>query len=327
MRAPFVLRRPLAFGTIIGAVALAVVSCTALQPTCAVAREARKALERDQVIELLESGVSPLRVGELARDYGVAFEMSEEVEAQLIDAGATEGLLKTLHELAPRPPPRPAGAALLLIEATPGGAQAYIDDEPVGTTSSQGRLKLSRLAPGTHRVRLSFPGYQDYEQSVELVTGKTVKVAANLQPFAGVSSSSNPLAARAGTASQPPPEMGSLGGSPNPLAGVQPAAAEVARFSVAHDHGSGGSDYCIGELLVGHGRIAFRSANGIHSFDFPLSDLKGAKRNAVYLALLGGFHIRFKKQGNYNFVALNAAGQPQPPDELLMAIAHAAGSE
>lgn len=327
MRALFVCRRPRALIATIGATALAVVLCTAIQPARAEAQKERKALQRNQVIELLESGVAPLRVGDLARDYGVAFEMTQEVESQLIDAGATEDLLKTLRELAPRPPASPAGAAVLLIEATPGGAQAYIDDEPVGTTSSQGRLKLSRLSPGAHRVRLSLRGYHDYEQSVELVTGKTVTVAANLQSSTGASSSSNPLAAPVGTVSQPPPDMRSLGGNSNPLAGPQPAVANVARFSVAHDHGSGGADYCLGELLVGNGRIAFRSANGVHSFDFPISALKGAKRNAVYLALLGGFHIRFKEQGNYNFVSLNAAGQPQPPDELLMAIAHAEDSE
>jgi hypothetical protein len=98
-------------------------------------------------------------------------------------------------------------------------------------------------------------------------------------------------------------------------------------FPVAHDHGSGGTDYCVGEILIGNGRIAFRGANNAHSFDYPLSELKDAKRNAVYLAHLGGFHIRFKKKGNYNFVSLNAAGQPQSPEELIMAIAHAVGAE
>lgn len=328
MRFVFGCRRPLV--AFIGATTSAALLCVAIQPARAEVQKARKPLQRDQVIELLESGVTPLRVGELARDYGVAFEITDQVESQLRYAGATDDLLRTLRQLAPRPPAAPAGAtgaAVLLIQATPGGAQTYIDDEPVGTTSAEGRLKLSRLAPGPHRVRLSLRGYRDYEQNVELVTGQTITVSASLESSAGASSSPNPLAAPVGTASQPPPDTGSLGGSPNPLAGAQPAVANVARFSVAHDHGSGGADYCLGELLIGNGRIAFRSANGVHSFDFPISDLKGAKRNAVYLALLGGFHIRFKKQGNYNFVSLNAAGQPQPPDELLMAIAHAGDSE
>jgi hypothetical protein len=256
--------------------------------------------------------------------------MTAQVEAQLSDAGATEELLAILRQLAPRPATRPTagtGAAILLIEATPGGAQAYIDDEPMGTTSSAGRLKLTKLSPGTHRVRLSLRGFRDYEQTVQLVSGQAVTVAANLESSAAANGSSNPLAAPAGTTSQFPPAVGSSGSNSNPLAGAQPMATNVARFTVAHDHGGGGANYCMGELLVGNGRIAFRSANGIHSFDFPLSELKDAKRNAVYLSMLGAFHIRFKKEGNFNFVSMNAAGQPQPPDEILAAIARAVGGE
>lgn len=40
---------------------------------------------------------------------------------------------------------------------------------------------------------------------------------------------------------------------------------------------------------------------------------------------LGGFHIRLQQGSNYNFVVLNAAGQFQPPDPLLAAIAREMG--
>ena len=45
-----------------------------------------------------------------------------------------------------------------MIESSPGQSQVYIDDEPVGSTSQQGRLKLTRLAAGDHRVRISLSG-------------------------------------------------------------------------------------------------------------------------------------------------------------------------
>ncbi len=423
----FTYRWGLSYAATFLATASALILSAVICPGRAEAQKPRKALQRDQVIELLESGVAPPRVADLAREYRVAFEMTAQVESQLRDAGATDVLLATLRQWAPRaavPPAASRGAAVLVIEATPGGAQAYIDDEPVGTTSSQGRLKLSNLAPGAHRVRLSLRGFRDHEQSVQLATGQTVTVAASLESSAGVTSSSNPLATSAGAASQPDSDMATLGaavaaqnpsGAPglyiqqvvsggpadkaglrpgytilsiggrtvtgfeqlrevlaahrpedvvditysdgqavratkaqlvsrsslpfpplspgqratsgrmNPLAGA--AAADVAHFPVAHDHGGGGANYCVGELPIGNGRIAFRSANGVHSFDFPLSELKDAKENAVYLALLGGLHIRFKKEVNFNFVSLNAAGQPQPPDDLIMAIAQAEGGE
>ena len=71
-----------------------------------------------------------------------------------------------------------------MIEVTPGGAQAYIDDEPVGTTSSAGRLRLSSLGPGEHRVRISLAGYRDHEQTIQLAAGQTASVTASLESAA-----------------------------------------------------------------------------------------------------------------------------------------------
>ncbi len=68
-----------------------------------------------------------------------------------------------------------------MIESSPGQSQVYIDDEPVGSTSQQGRLKLTRLAAGDHRVRISLSGYQDHEETVTLTAGEVTTVAATLQ--------------------------------------------------------------------------------------------------------------------------------------------------
>ena len=410
----------------------AVVLLHGLLPASLQAQKAGKALSKDDVIGLLESGVPPARVDQLSRQYGLAFTVTPEVEKELRDAGATDELLDALRGLTPKNPPsapqpatskspdRSAGPPVLLIEATPGGAEVYIDDEPVGTTSSSGRLKLSRLSPGEHRVRLSLAAYRDYESSVTLAAGETTPFAATLES----ASTKNPLAG--GSAGPPPtseasPESGpaTLGvllapqapagrrgayisdvapGGPaekaglrsgfsiltiqdhpinspqdaqqalsqfqpgttvritysdgqniqttqaqllarssvsppaaptvpatgsNPLTGT-PGAATVS-FNVSHDHGAGGTNYCVGVMTIGGGMIRFRSTNGIHSFDFPLSAVREARRNAVYLAVYGAFHIRLKTGGNYNFVLLNATGQIQPPDAVLLAIDQALG--
>jgi hypothetical protein len=414
------------------ALGVALLLCSGPWPSSLQAQNSRKALSKDEVIGLLESGVPPARVGQLSRQYGLAFTVTPDVEGELRDAGATDELLDALRKLGPKsplPPSPPArstapasspGPPTLLVEATPGGAAVYIDDEPVGTTSSSGRLKLSRLAPGEHRVRLSLAGHRDYESSVTLVAGTTTAFAATLES----ASATNPLA---GGPTEPPPASGAppgsgpatLGvllavqapaqrrgayisgvapGSPaekaglrsgfsilaiqdhpinspqdaqqalsqfqpgttvritysdgqnvqttqaqlaarssvplpamptgpptssNPLTGT-PGAAAVS-FTVSHDHGAGGTNYCVGVLTIGAGMIRFRSMNGIHSFDFPLNAVREARKNAVYLAALGAFHIRLKTGGNYNFVLLNAAGQPQPPDPVLLAIDQALG--
>jgi hypothetical protein len=96
-------------------------------------------------------------------------------------------------------------------------------------------------------------------------------------------------------------------------------------FSVAHDHGSGGNDYCSGVMSIGNGMIYYKSTNGRHVFEIPLNSIKEARRNAVYLSALGAFHIRLAKGTNYNFVAVNQYGQYQPPDPILKAIEQASG--
>jgi hypothetical protein len=401
--------------------------CSSLQ-----AQNSRKALSKEEVIGLLESGVPSARVGQLSRQYGLAFEVTPQAESELRDAGATDELLIVLRSLGTRNPAAPArppaaksaerstGPPVLLIDTTPGGAAVYIDDEPVGTTSSSGRLKLSRLTPGEHRVRLSLAGHRDYESNVTLAAGITTPLAATLEsagaknPLAGGTTGPPPasaapsgvgpatlgvllaaqapegrrgayvsgvapggpaekaglrsgfsiltiqdqpinspqdaqqalsqfqpgktvritysdgqniqttqaqLAARSSVSPPPVPSVSATGS--NPLAST-PGAATVS-FPVSHDHGAGGTNYCVGVLTIGGGMIRFRSANSIHSFDFPVNAVRQARKNAVYLAAFGAFHIRLKTGGNYNFVLLNAAGQPQPPDPVLLAIDQALG--
>jgi serine/threonine protein kinase len=81
----------------------------------------------------------------------------------------------------PPAPPKSSGPPILLIEATPGDARVYIDDETVGTTSPEGRLKITTLSPGAHRVRLAHRSFQDHEETVRLTSGETTRVAWNLQ--------------------------------------------------------------------------------------------------------------------------------------------------
>ncbi len=403
-------------------------------------------MTREEVIGLLESGVDSAKVAEAAKQYGISFAITDDTHAQLLDAGATDELIEELRKLGPKPTsasqpgakpsaPRATGPAVLLLEVMPGGGQVYVDDEPTGTTSQAGRLKLSQLQPGTHQVRVSLAGHRDFEQSVVLVAGQTSQVTATLQSTSSPAAA-NPLAAsraqglptgqgpassdtatlgvliapqappgwqgiyvtavapggpaeaaglRAGHAivsvngqpvyapqdlmnlmgqfqpgqtvqiaytdgatmqtaqarlvgrsSLPAPSQVPSSAVANPLGATQdtgsypvggsyPQAMPVRTFSVAHDHGSSGSDYCVGTIAIGGGMLEFRSATGAHSFQTPVAGIKDAKKNAVYLAFLGAFHVRLKNGTNFNFVVLDAAGQYQPPNEILDAIAQAMG--
>jgi hypothetical protein len=68
----------------------------------------------------------------------------------------------------------------LSIISKPGAVQVYVDDEPRGITSSGGKLVLRDLPAGSHRVRLSLAGYQDWEQTLDLVAGGSHTVEASL---------------------------------------------------------------------------------------------------------------------------------------------------
>ena len=198
----------------LSAVVAALIIATTLLPGWVSAQESREPLTKDEIIDLVKSGVPSRRVESLAREYGISFGVTKETERELGAAGASIDLLITLRELAPKPSvpvpvPIPAAPPTLLIEATPGGVQAYIDDEPVGTTSSAGRLRLRQLTPGKHRVRLSHAGYRDYEQSVELKAGQTVKLTARLKVASGrVASKTTTAAPGAAKKAVPPRDTG-----------------------------------------------------------------------------------------------------------------------
>jgi hypothetical protein len=180
-----------------------------------------KLFSKDDVIRLLRGDVSPKRIEVLVREHGINFEINQEAEKELRQAGATDGLLVTLKELTPtlttptlapsRPsvlvptpkasptsPPSPA----LEVVSTPGGAKVYIDDAPVGTTSREGHLKLPNLPVGKHRVRVSLDAYEDCELDIELTdslpSNMFVVLGAKGVNFSGACLAGSSLVARTG---------------------------------------------------------------------------------------------------------------------------------
>jgi hypothetical protein len=74
------------------------------------------------------------------------------------------------RETPPRETPlREGGRPTLDITSDPPGAQVFLDDEPVGRTDPEtGRLRLTAVAPGRHRVRLSSEGRDDLIRELDL---------------------------------------------------------------------------------------------------------------------------------------------------------------
>ncbi len=313
----------------VGAILLAALFAMGVKPGLVAGQKSGKPASKNDIIGLLEAGVSSREVEDAVKQYGVSFELTRQTESELRSAGATDELIRAIraaasrastspnHPPASNPPPAPS-PPVLLIESTPGGAEVYVDDEPIGTTSSEGRLKLSTLAPGQHRVRLSLQGRRDFEQVVELKAGETATLPVTLE-VAKVQAPPSP----------PTPQVrpGRRVRDSSPTPQEETPKPSLITFSVAHDHGAGTPqpNYCVGVLAVGSGIAHYRSTDGAHAFDFPASEVKEIKRNGVYLSALGAFHIRLRNNHVYNFVVINSNGQYQPPNQVLNALHQALG--
>jgi hypothetical protein len=77
-------------------------------------------------------------------------------------------------ELKPAPPPT------LILSTQPASVQAYVDDEFKGISSAEGRLVISNLTPGSHRLRFTTIGYKELTESLDLTAGETKTLEATL---------------------------------------------------------------------------------------------------------------------------------------------------
>jgi len=141
-----------------------------------VAAEKGKPLSVKDVMELLKGSVPSSEIAHVVAQNGISFRMADELESQFREAGATDELIDALKKASPpeeTTPPAPA-TGTLEIQSQPGEAQVYVNDEPKGITGPGGELRLSGMAPGTYRMRVSLAGYKTWENSVTVTAGETV---------------------------------------------------------------------------------------------------------------------------------------------------------
>lgn len=167
------------------ALTLAVGLCTGLALVNAHAQEAQRPYSKDEIVRLLKGDVSPKRVAVLARQRGIDFHITPEVESELRQAGATDSLLATLREIAPKLYPAPSEKPAEIAVQTSPGAEVYLDDQFAGRASPQGRLVIQNPKAGDHTLRVSLTGKRDYEQRVTIVAGQTATVDAALVDIGG----------------------------------------------------------------------------------------------------------------------------------------------
>lgn len=69
----------------------------------------------------------------------------------------------------------------LTVRTKPGQVQVYLDDEFRGTSSSEGRLVLKALKPGSYQLRLSLASFKEWTQTVTLGAGEALQIEAELE--------------------------------------------------------------------------------------------------------------------------------------------------
>ena len=117
--------------------------------------------------------VSPLAPGKHALRISAAG-FDDFIQAIEVKSGETLTVNAILTRTKEPPP-------ILFVNTNPLGAMVHVDGKLIGGTGGVGRLKIPDLEPGKHLVRVSAEGYVDFEQTVELVSGKALTVTAVLE--------------------------------------------------------------------------------------------------------------------------------------------------
>lgn len=274
-------------------VAAALILCAAVLTLKLQAQAPQKPWTKDQIIRMLKGDVSPKRVETLARERGIDFQITSETETELRTAGATDSLLATLREIAPKPSaPTPPPPATLLIESTPGGVQVYLNDEFKGATSSEGKLRINAVPPGQHRVRLSRAGYSDREEELNLAANATRTYTANLEAI-------NPT-------------------GPGQRTDANQLSTAPVRYRVAFIHGLGGTD---GWMTVEKALIRFEGDMGRDSAEIPVAELKDVRETKIKAKDVSfGFEIRLMNGKKYRFAVKTIQESGAEPGTLLRRI-------
>jgi formylglycine-generating enzyme required for sulfatase activity len=142
----------------------------------AAAAETLPPLSKQQLLDLINAGVTNQRAAELIRDRGIDFQADEDYIRSLRRAGANDVLITALRK-------KSVPIEGITVETEPN-AQVFLDGNPQGQADSQGMLVI-RAKVGSHTIKVSEAGKRDFQQTVALVDGQPVHIVAPLTGLAG----------------------------------------------------------------------------------------------------------------------------------------------
>jgi serine/threonine-protein kinase len=120
-------------------------------------------------------GTTPLRLALVPGEHPVSLRKDGMADLDFvvsIEAGKTHDERRVLSPASASSAPavKPSAVASLVVYTQPGGAEVYLDDEPLGATDpASGRLVKNGVTAGKHRLRFSRPGNDDLVRSLTVV--------------------------------------------------------------------------------------------------------------------------------------------------------------
>ena len=226
-------------------------------------------LAKNEIITLLQSGVSTAKVEQFVEVRGVSFSITPQIAREIKEAGGNNALIGAITAKASEPPsPGPSGPV-----SRPAPAGPDYDD-------------LTDKAVAAMQANNTYGAIRLLQQAVSLDSSKPQ--AYGLLGFAQLYGSKDFLAAE--RSMRAAIERG--GGAP---------------FRVYHDHDKFFNTFCQGSLFVSKSNVTFRADDGNHTFEASRQDIKEAKLNGFVGAQYGAYHLKVGagKGETYNFAPFN----------------------
>lgn len=232
-------------------------------------------LSKNEIITMLQGGISSSRVEQFVEARGVTFALTPDITGEIRAAGGDRSLIGAITEKGP----------------AQQSANNSSNSSPFGPESAQ------PAAAGT-------PDYDDYiDRASSAISSQDWNSALN---YAQQAARLDPAQPRAYTL------LGTmLLYVRRDVAGAEQAMRAAierggtAAFHVYHDHDGAFGQYCEGSFFVTKTGVSFKANDGRDTFETDDSNIKEAKANTFMGAQVGAFHIKpvqkINGRDNFNF--------------------------
>jgi hypothetical protein len=232
-------------------------------------------LSKNEIITMLQGGISSARVEQFVEARGVTFALTPDITSEIRAAGGDRSLIGAITEKGP--------------------AQQSANNSD--NSSPFGPERAQPAAAGT-------PDYDDYiDRASSAISSQDWNSALN---YAQQAARLDPAQPRAYTL------LGTmLLYVRRDVAGAEQAMRAAierggtAAFHVYHDHDGAFGQYCEGSFFVTKTGVSFKANDGRDTFETDDSNIKEAKANTFMGAQVGAFHIKpvqkINGRDNFNF--------------------------